>query len=158
MGVPSAQVRLVQAEALVRTLDIVVPGQPVDGPPLAFRGPPGTAITRRNRRAGTRDRTRIEVLVKPFCRVGRTAPLRKRDDLQNAHPVERDGHDVAGRDAPACGVDTHPVDAHLPAVGERSRRAARAHDPRVPQPFIDALAIQAREPIRVPWRRLQAAP
>ena len=43
---------------------------------------------------------------------------------------------LAARDALA-------VEPHMAGIHQRSRRCARAHDARVPQPFVDALAVVA---------------
>ena len=39
-------------------------------------------------------------------------------------------------------VDALAVDPHVTGSGERGSRRARPHHPRVPEPFIDALAVQ----------------
>ena len=72
-----------------------------------------------------------------------TAPLGVARHLENADvTVERDGDHVVRSHRPARRVATHAVDPHQSRINERGRRGARPHDPRVPHPFIDALAIQ----------------
>ena len=75
--------------------------------------------------------------------VGRTAALGETQNLEHTHgTVERHRHHVARPHGAARRIDALAVDAHMTGCGERGGRLARAHHPRVPQPFVDALAIQ----------------
>ena len=85
---------------------------------------------------------RREILVKRAPGVRRSAPLAEIEHLQDANAVECDGDDITRTNRLARRIDAATVDAHLAAIGERRRRAARAHHARVPQPFVDALPIQ----------------
>ena len=71
------------------------------------------------------------------------APLRKCHHFQNADPrIERDGEHIARFDAvPGRGLP-RPIKPDM-ALGDKFRSAgAGADDPRVEQPFIDALVVQ----------------
>ena len=86
---------------------------------------------------------RRQVLVERPRRIRRPAALGKARDLEHAHrAVERHRHHVAGTHGMACRMNTLAVDAHVAGGGERGSGAARAHHARVPQPFVDALAVQ----------------
>src|SRR4051794_30625211 len=57
--------------------------------------------------------------------------------------VERDGNDVPELDRMPRRFLAHAVDADMAALDQLSRRGARLHHPRVPQPFIETLSIQS---------------
>ena len=72
------------------------------------------------------------------------AALRKASDLEHPHgAVERHGHHVAGPHRAAGGVDALAVEADVTGSCQCCRGRARAHHARVPQPFVDALAVQS---------------
>lgn len=56
-------------------------------------------------------------------------------------PVERDGHDVADPDRMAGGGYLITVQPDMTGGHELGRIAARAHPPRMPKPFVDALPV-----------------
>ena len=71
-------------------------------------------------------------------------PLGKARDLHDAHrAVERQRDDIAVADRMARGAKARAVDAHMAGFDEGCGVAARAQHARVPQPFVDALSIQA---------------
>ena len=57
--------------------------------------------------------------------------------------VERDGQHVAGLDGVAGRLLAHAVDADMAGLDQGSGAAAGLHHPRMPQPFIETLALQA---------------
>jgi hypothetical protein len=91
-------------------------------------------------------------LLRPFLQIvvqhargGRIAPpLGKSDHLQNPHrAIEADGDDVAGLDGMTRRLLSRPVDADVAGLDQRSGAAAGPDHPRVPQPFVETLALQA---------------
>src|SRR5262249_30876519 len=70
--------------------------------------------------------------------------------------VERDRHHVARPHRAAWRINAPAVDAHVTGGREIRPRPARAHHPRVPKPFVDALPGQAaRASARLPGVRLE---
>ena len=67
----------------------------------------------------------------------------KPDDLEHPHrAVERDRHHIAGAHGAARRIDALAVDPDMAGGRECRRGLARAHHARVPQPLVDALAVQ----------------
>ena len=66
-------------------------------------------------------------------------------DLEHPHrAVERQRHDVAyPYRLTGCG-HAPAVEPHVTFLSERGRVGAGAHHARVPEPFVDALALQIR--------------
>lgn len=72
------------------------------------------------------------------------APLGKPDHLEDPHgAIEADGDDVAGPDGMTGRLLSRPVDADVAGLDQRSGAAARPDHPRMPQPFVEPLALQA---------------
>lgn len=72
----------------------------------------------------------------------RATPFAK--TLHRQHPdraVERNRYHVLDPHRMAGGRDTLAIDAHEAAGHKLRRVAAGAHHPRMPQPFVDALAV-----------------
>src|SRR5262249_18527788 len=85
-----------------------------------------------------------EVVIKAASNLGWTAAFGEGHDLEHAYrAIERDRDHVALADSLARQLDPPPVDRHVSRPGERRRSRARAHEPRVPQPLINALPVQS---------------
>jgi hypothetical protein len=89
------------------------------------------------------------------------APLGKPDHLEQTHrTVEPDGQNVTALDAVARRGLAHAVDADVARLDELGGTGACFDDPRMPQPFIEALTIReliplldafsSREPVPTP--------
>ena len=75
------------------------------------------------------------------------APLGKADHLEQAHlAVEPDGEHIAASDVVAGRGLAHAIDADVPRLDESGSTGAGFDDPRVPQPFIEALAVRVISP------------
>lgn len=86
---------------------------------------------------------RVESFTDGARVVCRAATVGESPYLEHPHgAVERDRHDIARPHRLARRVDALAVDPHVTGSGERGSRRARPHHPRVPEPFIDALAVQ----------------
>src|SRR6202790_2567869 len=57
--------------------------------------------------------------------------------------MEADGQNVAGLDAVARRLLAHAIDADMAGLDQRGSAGAGLHHPRVPQPFVETLALQA---------------
>ena len=111
---------------------------------------------------------RGQVVVKTLRRSGGAAALEEAGNPQHPHAaVERNGHHISGSYRPPGRVDALAVDAHAARCRKAGGIRAGAHDPGVPQPLVDALAIavaacvRPTDPVRfsaVPWHWLRAAP
>ena len=85
-----------------------------------------------------------QFLVEGLTGLRRTSAFRKSPDLDDAHiAIERDSDHVAGSHQAAWCVDAGAVDSHVTGAGECCRGAARAHQPGMPQPPVDALALRS---------------
>jgi hypothetical protein len=74
---------------------------------------------------------------------GIAAPLGKSHHFENTHAaIEPDGQDIAGLDGVTGRLFAHTVDADMTCFDERSRTGAGLHNPRMPQPLIETLALQ----------------
>src|ERR1700676_4645745 len=60
--------------------------------------------------------------------------------------MEADGQNVAGLDAVARRLLAHAIDADMAGLDQRGSRGAGLHHPRMPQPFIETLALPATPP------------
>src|SRR5216683_1287862 len=99
-----------------------------------------------------------ERLPQPARFIGRAPPLGKIQHLEYVNgAVERHGHHIAGAYRATGRINPLAIDTHMSRCGKRSCGRARAHDPRVPQPFVDALAFQDAFLSAAPWRPLPAA-
>ena len=79
---------------------------------------------------------------------GIAASLRKSHHFENAHAaIEPDGQHIAGLDGMTGRLLAHAVDADMAGFDERSSTGAGLHDPRMPQPLIQTLALQMP-----PWK------
>ena len=97
-----------------------------------------------------------ERLAEPARFIGRTPPLGKIQHLEDVNgAVQRHGHHVAGAYWPAGRINPLAIDTHMSRCGKRSCGRARTHDPRVPQPFVDALTIQGAFSVRLLGVRFQ---
>src|SRR5258708_16429583 len=96
------------------------------------------------RGAGQGKKWLLQTLIQA-ARRGTIAPgLRKSCDLEDTDGgIEPDGQDVAGLDRVARRLLPHAVDADMAGFDQRRGAGAGLHDPRMPQPFVEALAIQA---------------
>ena len=84
-----------------------------------------------------------ELFVEHTGRGGIAAAFVEGGDFQDAHSaIERDGEHVADLDRMPRRFLAHAIDADMAAGDELSRSSARLHHPRMPQPFIETLAIQ----------------
>src|SRR6266540_4493488 len=89
--------------------------------------------------------------------IGGPAALRKSHDPEHAdRTVERDGEHIAGPHRTAGPINAPAIDANVARGDECRRIRARAHDPRMPKPLVDALAVQALS--AAPCCRSQAVP
>lgn len=71
------------------------------------------------------------------------APLRKCGDPHKTHPpVERDGEHIARLHGMSGGRFTCTIETDVAFCDQFGRIAAGTDDPRVPEPFVDALTIQ----------------
>lgn len=77
-----------------------------------------------------------------------SAALGKADHLEDAHAaIESDGEHVAKLDAVAgCGFP-HTVDADVAGLDQRGGAGAGLHDPRMPQPLVEPLAVRVIDPL-----------
>src|SRR5947209_7259311 len=133
---------------MVFAVSAVLIEKAVGRPPLLLGRTPaaGIALSRRSLgRAcglGRALRYRADILAQQARRIGVAAPLGEAQHLQDPHrTVERDGDDIAGLYGPARCGDALAIEPHMALCHERRRRRARAHNARVPQPFVDALAV-----------------
>src|SRR5262245_45776114 len=73
-------------------------------------------------------------------------PLGKSYDFEDTNrTIERNRNHIAEPHGVARTIDPPAMDTNVASGGECRRIRARAHYPRVPKPFVDALAIQAPE-------------
>jgi hypothetical protein len=93
-------------------LGITLAGEPPDGAALALGRTAGARSPRRGRRRFRFSwwRHRAQVLKQHRRCVGRSAPLGK--------ARERHGHDVAGADASARGIDAQTVEPNMTTVDQ----------------------------------------
>src|SRR5258708_33490505 len=85
-------------------------------------------------------------------------PLRKSDYLQDAHAaIEPDCQHVANLHAVSRRLFAHAIDADMTGLDQRRGAGARLHHPRVPQPFIETLALQATPIKHFVWTRFPYA-
>jgi hypothetical protein len=90
----------------------------------------------------------LHIGVKLPAGLGIATPVGKGRDLQHPHAlIQRDGQDIAQLDTMAGRVLTVAVDANPTAFDQRRGAGPRFDDPRVPQPFIEALTFHAFSPI-----------
>src|SRR6202171_5843896 len=84
-------------------------------------------------------------IVIQHARGGRIAPpLRKSDDLEDAHAaIEPDRQHVAGLDGASRRLLAPAIETDMAGPDHRRGAGAGLHHPRVPQPFIETLALQA---------------
>src|SRR5437899_154200 len=125
--------------------------QPIRGPPLLLGRAPATGIALGWRGSGLASGSGLalphgryggDILAQQSRRICVTAPLGETDHFQDPHrTIERDGYDIAGLHGPARRVYALAIEPHMALRHKRCRRRARAHDARVPQPFVDALAV-----------------
>ena len=74
---------------------------------------------------------------------GVTAPLGKSDDFEDAHAaIEPNGQDVADLHRVSRGLLADAIDADMTGLDQRSRAGAGFDHPRMPQPFVETLALQ----------------
>ena len=74
---------------------------------------------------------------------GVAAPLGKSHHLENAHAaIEPDGQHITGLDGVTGGLLANAIDADMAGFDERSSTGAGLDDPRMPQPFVETLALQ----------------
>ena len=86
---------------------------------------------------------RLQFIVEHACGGRVAAPLGKSHHLENAHTaVESDGQHVAGLHGVTGRLLAHAVDADMAGFDERSGTGAGFYDPRMPQPFVETLALQ----------------
>ena len=124
---------------------LVLTGEARGGAAVALGRPPRTWLPHARRDCGLGPTAihRIEKFTDRAGVVRRAPALGKSQHLEHAHrAVERDSHHIAGPHRLARGIDALAVDPYVSRGGERGRRRARPHHPRVPEPFIDALAVQ----------------
>ena len=89
-------------------------------------------------------RVRIHFAVKRARGRRCTALFAKALDLNHLdRAVERQRHHIANAHQLARRGDALAVEPHEACISERGGGAARAHHARVPEPFVDALAVQA---------------
>jgi hypothetical protein len=82
----------------------------------------------------------------PCCRCI-ASPLGKADHLEQAHrAVEPDGQHIAALYAVAGRGLAHAIDANVAGLDECGGAAAGFDDPRMPQPFIEALTFRELSP------------
>jgi hypothetical protein len=83
----------------------------------------------------------LQILIEGGGAPSRTAPLDKAHNLDNPHTaVERDGDDVTGAYHSPRRRNPRAIDPDKAGAGQCRGGAARAHQARMPQPAIDALA------------------
>lgn len=82
-------------------------------------------------------------LHEQFLGIGGRAAVRSEGyHLEHSHPaIERDRQYVPEFHRAAGRIDTRSVEAHMTRNRKRNRRAAGAHNARVPQPPVYTLAI-----------------
>jgi len=99
----------------------------------------------------TRARLRRPQFIIEHARGRRiAAPLGESHHFENAHTaIEPDGQDIAGLHGVTGRLLAHAVDADMAGFDQRSSTAAGFHDPRMPQPLVETLALQM-----VPLKRL----
>ena len=115
--------------------------QPVDRAPLALGRPPAPARAGDDR-ARRRPVRRRQILVQRR-RLGRAAPLGKAGTLSTR--TLRSSATVTtspGRTGRLAASMRAPLTRTWPAAASAAAADARAHHARVPQPFVDALAVQ----------------
>jgi hypothetical protein len=135
---------------------LVPPGEPRGGATIPLGGPSRAVLARGRGRRSAFGRTtlrRVESVTDGARVVCRPATVGERPYLEHPHgAVERDRHDIARPHRLARRVDALAVDPHVTGTGERGSRRARPHHPRVPEPFIDALAVQGSTLSNAPSR------
>jgi hypothetical protein len=71
------------------------------------------------------------------------APLGKSDDLEQANrTIETDRQHVAGFDGMTWSRLAHAIDPDMAGLDEHSGAGAGFDHPRMPQPFVETLALQ----------------
>src|SRR5579872_1510920 len=86
----------------------------------------------------------LQTAIAPTAASRIAPPLGKSHDFKNAHgPVQSDRHHIAYLDAVTRRRLAHPVDAHVTGFHERGRAGAGLDQARVPQPFVETLALHA---------------
>src|SRR5580704_4825216 len=91
--------------------------------------------------------------------VGGTPALDKTPDFQQPdRAVERHRNDIAGADLATWGGDPSAIDTDIAGIRQCRCRAAGAHQPGVPEPPVDALAVFGGHFSGAPWRRPRAGP
>lgn len=132
--------------SIVASVDCDTMHQPIYLSPLLFCGPARAGLAdcggrpRRRRRLNRRyvfEQRTSGLRIAPA--VGKARHLKKPDAA-----VERHGKNVAKPDGVARSLDAPAVEAYQTADDKPGRVRPRAHHARVPQPFVDALAIQDR--------------
>ena len=145
MGHQQARDGRLAANSAGRSL-LVPPGEPRGGATIPLGGPSRAVLARGRGRRSAFGRTtlrRVESFTDGARVVCRAATVGESPYLEHPHgAVERDRHDIARPHRLARRVDALAVDPHVTGSGERGSRRARPHHPRVPEPFIDALAVQ----------------
>ena len=87
---------------------------------------------------------RLQIDIEHARRRRITSPLGKSDHLENAHAaIEPDRQHVAGLHTVAARLLAHAVDADMAGLNQRGSAGAGFDHPRVPQPFVETLALQA---------------
>ena len=121
------------------------PEQPIDRAALLLGRAAATRHRARRRRLRGAAGTRWASDPHRATRAASASPRRsaKPVTFMIAHrAVERDRDDVAGLHRRGSRrVDALAVEPHMAVVDERGSGRARAHHARVPQPFVDALAV-----------------
>lgn len=120
--------------------------QPIDLTPLPFGGPAraGLADSGGQPRHGWRLNRRY-VFEQRMSGIRIAAAVGKSRHLEKPDPaVERHGENVAKPDRMARSLDAPAVEPYQAAADKPGRVRPRAHHARMPQPFVDALAIQDR--------------
>src|SRR5687767_3452338 len=127
-------------------LNPFIRGKAVDSAPLALGRPAGAWRPLRRGRGPGPGRPRWREILVERLRLDRTAAaLGEARGLEHPHgPVERDRDHITSAHGLAARGHALAVEAHMPGFDQRGGGAARTYHARVPQPLVDALAVQGR--------------
>jgi hypothetical protein len=130
--------------------ELALAGKLLHGAPLPFGWPTRARLARARCRIGPRRGLlagRQDVLREGAGNLGRAPALGEARHFENAHAaIQCHGEHIAQAHRLACPIDAAAVEAHAARGGKPRGGRARAHHPRVPQPFVDPLALQADVP------------
>src|ERR1700723_2142912 len=104
----------------------------------------GSRLRRSSKLADSHSALVVQIEIKHASGRRIASPLGKSDHLEHAHgPIEPDGEDVARFDRVTGRGLAHAVDAHVARPYERGGTGSGFHQPRMPQPFVETLALHA---------------